>query len=105
MRFQRINDRLGVEFLKEATATTETDWIDISDYRDKSIEFSGIVDATLQVWSSNKWEAPSKDEGVQISDDMTANGIYFFSEPLKWIKIKLVSYSSGKINCYMVARS
>jgi hypothetical protein len=95
---------LWAQLLTNVTATDTGQWLPIKGWHPLTIEFNGIGTATLQVRGSNTKAAPAdSDDGFQLGSDIATDSLVALDAPIKWIKVKVSSYSSGTINAYMMA--
>ena len=98
-----VFDKIEITLLDSMTTITSGEWINNLDFTRVSIHVKGIVTAVLQLRGSN---APIKlndiDDEIQIGSDITTDQILFYEVPIKWIKMKINSYTAGTISAYLV---
>ena len=88
--------------LLDSVATQDnSEWMDVAGIFPFTIHVTGIADATLQLRSSNATERPpNASQDVQLGSDISADGIYSVTVPMRWFKTIVSSYTSGDITAY-----
>jgi len=95
---------LWAQLLTDQADVTNGEWMAVIGWHPLTIEINGITTATLQVRGSNAKAQPANSvDGFQLGADVSVDGLLALDAPIKWMKIKVTSYSSGTINAYMMA--
>lgn len=79
-----------VKLLDVQEAVTDGEWHPIRGRDNYTIEFSGIVDGTVQIRSSNDYNdnKPNSEDGSSVGDDITTNITVQMDANVKFIKVK-----------------
>lgn len=95
---------LWAQLLTNAESATDGEWFAVLGWHPLTIQLDGITTATVQVRGSNQKAAPanSSDE-FQLGADVSTNSLLALDAPVKWIKIKVTSWTAGTLNAYMMA--
>lgn len=89
--------------LNAATGTTSSEWFNIADLDEKSLDIRISSSATVKVMVSNEPTQPtSANDGPQQGSDATGNAMVSFSSAAKWVKVKVSTFSSGTVTVYLV---
>lgn len=89
--------------LNAATGTGSSEWFNISDLDEKSLDIRISDTATVQVMVSNAPTQPAKaTDGPQQGANVTADGMITFDSAAKWVKVKVSAYSAGTVTVYLV---
>jgi hypothetical protein len=94
------------QLLTSAVATTNGEWIEVTGLLPISFQVDGITTATIQLRGSSKPTIPSNSsDEYQLGSNITVDGLYSLDAPVRYVKVKVSSYTSGTINVYMVGYS
>lgn len=94
------------QLLTNVASTVTGEWFEVSGIHPISFQIIGINSATVQLRGSNNPSKPldAADE-FALGHDITTDGLLALDAPVKWVKAKVSAYTSGSINCYMLASS
>jgi len=96
---------LEVALLSGAVSAQSSSWQLIGHCKKLSIDVSGISGDTVQVRGSNSATEPAAtDDGRQVGSDITSDTIYAITDAVKWIKVKISTYSAGTISAQLFGR-
>ena len=89
--------------LDGVTSQTNGEWVDVSAWRRITVHIKGITSATCQIRGSCAPSKPADNvDEVQIGNDITSDTLYEITAKIKWLKVKVSSYTSGTIYAYAV---
>lgn len=95
-----------IKLLDKVTAGNNNGkWVPFDLFAKGTIEVKGLGTATLHLCGSNDNDPADTDHGTQIGADITANGFVYLSNPYRFIKMRVSTYSSGTINAILHAVS
>lgn len=86
--------------LDAVTALTDGEWINVSGYQPGVVQVKGITTANVEVDGSCQPSRPSNTEHGFTLETFTAPGAVRILDPVEWIKVRVVSYTSGTISGY-----
>jgi hypothetical protein len=89
--------------LVNAVAITDGEWIDGSGLKGLSVHVFGITTATVEIDGSDSFPKPADNtHGVKLNTtDITANQIVQVNYTIRWLKVRVVAYTSGTINAFL----
>lgn len=94
------------QLVASAVATGNGEWINIEGLAPFSIHVSGITTATVQVRGSDKATIPANTaHEIQLGSDITADGLYEYTVPVRWIKAMVSAWTTGTIIVEFLCRS
>lgn len=97
--------KIEIVLLNGVTAISNGAWVSVNSLDNKIIHIKGITNATVQIRGSC---APTKPADatheIQIGSDITADGLFEITAPLKWLKAMVSAYVSGTIYAYLAGR-
>ena len=94
------------QLLTNAAAVSNGEWIDISGMRIVTMDIRGITSATVEVDGSNAEARPADNtHGQKLNGtDITVDQVVVVTMPLRWLKVRVVSFVSGNIQALMEAQ-
>lgn len=104
MNIKKVHGRLILreELLSGVSSSDDGVWAEVSPFTPFSIDISGIGSATAQIRCSNDASRPADNtHGRQAGTDITTDGLYGITEPVRWVKVRISAYTSGTINANM----
>ena len=97
---------MRAQLLTNAAAVTNGEWIDVSGMRTVTLDIRGITSATVEVDGSNAEARPADNtHGQKLNGtDITVDQVVVVTMPLRWLKVRVVSFVSGNIQALMEAQ-
>lgn len=84
--------------LDDAAGVTDGEWIDVRGFGLASVSVAGIGTATAHLCASNALTKPDNTtHGLQLGADITADKMVSLLVPVRWVKVRVSTWSSGTI--------
>lgn len=97
------NVRCEYKALDAEVATTDGVWLDATEYKTATVHITGITTATVKANISNAPTKPAAATHDIEAVSITADGlIQLDNMPVRWIKVRISSYTSGTISAFLV---
>ena len=89
----------SIKLLDASVAADNGVWIDARGFPRMTVDIFGSFVATIQIHGSNEVVVPSNPtDGRQLGANVTAPGVIAIDSPVRWLKAKVSSYTSGTVN-------
>lgn len=89
--------------LDEVAAPTSGEWCLTEGFDKFSIHIIISNTATVQVYVCNKPSPANADDYVKVGNDISASALVEIKVPVRYIKVKVTSVSSGNVSAYLEA--
>lgn len=89
------------KLLDVAGGTTDGQWVDVRGFKNFTVDIRLTGTATAKVCGSNEPTKPANTaHGVQVGPDIITDSMVSITSPLRWLKCRVSSFSSGTISAF-----
>ena len=96
---------LEATLLDAAVATGNGEWVDCSGFHGLTVDIEGITTASVSIRCSNNTTRPANSEHEREVETVTADGTVVIVFPVRWLKARVSSYTSGTITANLYGNS